>query len=251
LPSAGDPPPIADAADGAPRIDAGADQVVPEGTAVRLNADLSGFEQRGVAVEWKQVSGPPVLLDHAATLHPTFTAPDAAADYELAFRVAAADGSASATDLVVVKVVADDDALTAAPARLVVGDAGSAVQLESTVTDPEHLDLSYLWVQVAGTPVEIPQPDARAPTVRLPEVFAEEELVFQVAVRSGDDQASQQVTVRVLPVDTTPRGGTVASAGSADPLAAAEDTAPGAARGIGRVWASLLAVATLGRRARL
>ena len=92
----------------------------------------------------------------------------------------------------------------------------------------------------------ISQTDARAPTVELPEVFVEEELVFQVAVRSGSDQVTERVTVRVQPVDSTQREGTMQSSRAAELATLDDDQGPRESRGIGRIWAALAALVRTG-----
>lgn len=70
-------------------VDAGLDQVVAEGNSVTLSASLTG----SATVTWEQISGQSVSLSDAASLNPTFTAPDVANNTTLVFEVTADDGS--------------------------------------------------------------------------------------------------------------------------------------------------------------
>ena len=84
---------------------------------------------------------------------------------------------------------------------------------------------------------------AKNPTIRLPEVFVGEELVFEVTVRSGDGETTGEVRVRVEPVE--PRFGETKPGDASGPpdgetLAdLAEHTQE--SHGIGKIWASLVA----------
>jgi hypothetical protein len=137
---------------------------------------------------------------------------------------------------------------------LVVAESGNAVTLQprlpanavATGVEPANVR----WTQTGGTPLELDETQGSALHVRLPEVFTEEELVFQVEVMHGDVRLVQEVAVQVQPVGMTNR------ALSIDDMAvtAAQDAGgggdDGAGRGVGKVWGAMLAFlgAQAGRR---
>jgi hypothetical protein len=137
---------------------------------------------------------------------------------------------------------------------LVVAESGNAVTLQprfpanavATGVEPANVR----WTQTGGTPLELDETEGSALHVRLPEVFTEEELVFQVEVMHGDVRLVQEVAVQVQPVGMTNR------ALSIDDMAvtAAQDAGgggdDGAGRGVGKVWGAMLAFlgAQAGRR---
>ena len=97
----------------APVADAGDDQQVEEGAAVRLSGAGTDAEGQTLAFAWTQTDGPAVDLAGAESAEPAFTAPnqlleDAALVFELT--VTDADGAASAPDAVTVTVAGRNDA---------------------------------------------------------------------------------------------------------------------------------------------
>jgi subtilisin family serine protease len=62
-------------ANGAPTVDAGADQTVNTGTTVTLQGTASDPESEPITVTWVQTLGPAVTLDDSHKLQPKFTAP--------------------------------------------------------------------------------------------------------------------------------------------------------------------------------
>ena len=97
----------------APVADAGDDQEVEEGAAVRLSGAGTDAEGQTLTFAWTQTGGPAVDLAGADSASPTFTAPDqlledAALVFELT--VTDADGAASAPDAVTVTVDWQNDA---------------------------------------------------------------------------------------------------------------------------------------------
>ena len=104
-----EPPP----ANQAPTADAGSDRTVDAGTAVSLTGDGSDPDGTIVAWAWRQVEGPAVGLAGEDSRTVSFTAPDAAATLRLRLTVTDDDG-ASASDDVVITVVADPGTTTGA-----------------------------------------------------------------------------------------------------------------------------------------
>ena len=97
------PPPVVNRA---PAVNAGEDLLVLENTVVALSASSADPEGETLTVGWTQQSGPAVTLNGAATLQPSFTAPDVTPGVieDLVFEVSSSDGTLSSTDTVVVSV---------------------------------------------------------------------------------------------------------------------------------------------------
>lgn len=89
-----------------PTADAGEDQLRDEGACVTLTGTATDPDGDPLTVSWVQLSGVPVMLSDAATLTPTFIAPDVApgALEDLVFELTVSDGLLSATDTVTVTV---------------------------------------------------------------------------------------------------------------------------------------------------
>jgi hypothetical protein len=96
-----------------PTANAGADQTVDAGAAVKLDGSASSDpDLNPLTFAWTQVSGPNVTLADASSATPSFTAPElSSGSTTLVFRLVVSDGLAppSAPDEVAVQVVAPED----------------------------------------------------------------------------------------------------------------------------------------------
>ncbi|MDO9269543.1 MAG: PIG-L family deacetylase [Methylobacter sp.] len=77
-----------------PRVDAGVDQTVTQGSTVLLSGSASNDPNNAtLAYQWRQIVGPPVILANAATANPSFTAPTGSIiDTTLVFELIVDDG---------------------------------------------------------------------------------------------------------------------------------------------------------------
>ncbi len=94
----------------APTVEAGDGQTVAEGDRVTLAGSAVDPEDQSLSYSWVQTGGPPVALSSANSASPTFTAPQAAGDYELTFELHVSDGDQTSVDTVTIAVTAENDA---------------------------------------------------------------------------------------------------------------------------------------------
>jgi len=138
---------------------------------------------------------------------------------------------------------ADAAATRIAMPDLVVVDAGDAIELTPRVaadaTESELADTR--WTQVGGTPVDVDAAGADGMLrIRTPELFVEEELIFEVEVYHGGERVVQEVTVQVQPVGMTNRSLSIDEHVEQQQASSDDDDEQGA-RGVGRIWGALLA----------
>jgi hypothetical protein len=231
------------------QVEAGDGRTVHGGTLVRLQADVSDQYGRVPSARWTQVGGPPVALEGSNTMSPSFIAPSGGQAVELVFRVEVSDGSSTDSDVVAVTVLAQTSN-SSQPAALLVAEGGDTVRLdplESSVPLPEGADLTYSWTQVGGTSVELGGATGASPVIELPEVFVQEDLVFQVKISAGGQQTTQQLTVRVEPVEDVSRAALAGGALMQQSADAADSVEEARSPGVGKVWAALLAFLQTGR----
>jgi len=183
-----------------PVAGAGPDQTVDQGDSVRLDGASSSDPDSAptpLSFAWTQIEGPAVSLSGIATATPAFSAATAGATY--VFRLTASDGSATATDDVIVSVrsasgnvppIADaGDDLSVNQGDRVVLD-GSA----SSDSDRGPAPLTYAWSQDGGPAVEIDDATGSSPafTATQPGDYR-----FRLTVSDGQDDSAATVQVHV------------------------------------------------------
>ena len=198
----------------APTANAGPDQIVDEGAMVTLDGRASADPEReAITYAWTQTSGMSVTLagrggnERMDTRRPRFKAPvELVVAAELVFSLVVTDarGKASPADLVTITVTAgENDAPTAnaGPDQIVDGGVGvgvgvNAVFLSGTASsDPEGESLSYAWLQISGTPVNLLRPSNSIPSFFVPQVGSA--FIFSLVVTDARGKASEPVTVTV------------------------------------------------------
>jgi len=194
----------------APFADAGADQVVGEGTTVLLDASGS-FDEDGddLTYSWTQTAGTPVTLTGADTASPTFIAPlvGPAGDL-LRFDLSVDDGllATGASVAVTVENVNHDPVASAGPDQT--QDEGTPVHLDASASDdPDGDALTFSWTQLAGPTVALYGEASATPSFDAPEVVAmtSVDLVFAVTVSDGyGGSATDEVVVHVLDTNAPP-----------------------------------------------
>lgn len=186
-----------------PTVSAGQAQSVHTNTLVTLTATGSDQDLDTLTYLWSQTSGAQVTLAGTNTATATFT-PTVAGTY--VFSVAVSDGrggSAASTVTITVSVPPVQNqppVVSTQPARSVVAD--TAINLTATASDVDGDSLSYTWVQLSGTTLQL----AGATTASL--TFTPSQTgtyLLQLTVSDGrGGSASAEVTVTVTPASQPP-----------------------------------------------
>jgi hypothetical protein len=198
-----------------PVADAGADQIVQEGSPVTLDGSASydpdGAEETAtLTYNWIRIAGPPVVLANSNTSQPSFTAPFVgAAGATLTFELTVSDIShAIATDTVDVVVENVNHSPVANAGADQTKDEGNLVMLNGSASnDPDGDTLNFIWTRISGTPVVLSGANTVTPTFLAPQQpsHSQETLIFQLVVDDGlGGTASSQVAITVLDVDAPP-----------------------------------------------
>jgi len=189
-----------------PIAEAGADQVVAEGSPVSLSGlDSYDVDNEELAYSWTQTGGPTVSLSGADTMTMSFTAPlVGSAGTLLSFELVVNDGlAASAPDAVLVSVTnVNNDPVASAGAPTTVDEGSLAFLDGSASVDPDGDVLSYSWTQIGGPAVSLSNPFTQIPTFTAPDVSGVAELGFELVVSDGFGGVSAPATTTVTVRDT-------------------------------------------------
>ncbi len=176
---------------------------VDERSTASLVAMASDVDGDALTYGWTQVSGAPFTLSGADTATVSFATGEVTTDRSFTFRVTVSDGTASASQNVVVNVRNVN--------RAPVANAGTAVSVVARATanldgsasaDADGGALSYQWIQVGGPWVMLAGGDTATPSFTAPDVKAATELAFRLVVRDGSlSSEPSTVTVTVSPAD--------------------------------------------------
>jgi hypothetical protein len=195
----------------APVANAGPDQSVEEGSAVKLNG-LQSYDPDGqdLSYAWQQIGGPLVILSGASSAIPTFTAPPVYATSVLTFQLVVSAGTRISSNSIV--NVTDHKHVNEAPVAVVGGNRtvqeNTLVVLDgSNSYDPEGAPLTYAWTQTAGPAVTLSDATSASPFFIAPPVTTDTRLDFQLCVSDGQftsAPATVSITVHhVIPAPLT------------------------------------------------
>ena len=188
-----------------PVADAGSDQSVYQNEVVTLAGSGSDADGTIVRYRWVQTSGTTVVLLGADSQNASFTAPEVAPEdffEELEFQLTVTDDD-GASDTAIALVVVFYGSLTNEPPTANAGPdqrvgEGTLVTLAGSGTDSDGTIIAYDWFQIGGTPVELFDWDTPNPSFTAPEIDADEELVFELAVFDNElGVATDTVTITV------------------------------------------------------
>ena len=219
------------AANTTPVADAGADQSVKPPVTVTLDGSASSdADGDTLTYSWSQLSGTTVTLSDTTSATPTFSATAVTTSTDLRFQLTVSDGSATATDQVVVTLrpAGTNVAPTVTvPATATVAE-GASLTITATASDADGDTLTYSWdtgtITATGTTTS-------AITFTAPAVDADQTVTMTVTVSDGTLSASASVTVTItdVPADNSaptvsvPATATVAEGSSLTITATASD----------------------------
>ena len=197
-----------------PSINAGPDQTVAEGSAVDLDGGASDADPEDTLTYlWSHNSTLSITLDDNAALDASFTAPNVDSDTAVEFTLTADDGTAQASDTVIITITDGTNTpptANAGPDQTVA--EGSAVDLDGGASDadPED-DLTYSWSHNSALNITFSDPSSLSTSFTAPQVDSDTIVIITLTVSDGNATTSDSVDVTVtdIPVQvpqSDPRG---------------------------------------------
>ena len=193
-----------------PVANAGEDISSREFTQVNIDGTQSFDPDTGdsLTYEWTQISGTTALLFQTDTPNLILAAPNVGANGDtLVFELRVTDQN-GAFSVDTVNLFVRDSSTNTAPTASASGpmsvDENALVQLDATGSvDPDGDQITFSWVQTAGTPVVLLDETSATPTFTAP-TNGSENLVFELTVSDGLLQSTSQVTVAVTDINFSP-----------------------------------------------
>ncbi|MFK7742254.1 MAG: PKD domain-containing protein, partial [Planctomycetota bacterium] len=226
-------------------VDAGGDTSARAGDYVVLHG--SSDVAAGANYEWRQVSGPTVSIENGWRATAGFTAPASLDETTtLVFELSVRENGVTETDTV--RVAVDPAAPTGPPITVLPAvESGREVILTLPGSESSEPSTAIDWRQVGGPTVELDSRGSTAPSFVAPQVFLSEVLEFEVATSAGNRESVERVQIRIQPVAIVnlaePDLAHWTQTTSEAEATPSETTSRG---GIGRIWAGLLGIFTIG-----
>ena len=191
---------ITDRANVAPTVSAGSGQAAAEGSMVTLNGTASDLDpEDSLAYSWSHNSTLAISLDDQNAEDPEFTAPNVGSDTVVEFTLTVSDGTATASDKVIVTIT--DRANVAPTVSAGSGQAaaeGSMVTLNGTAFDANPEDsLAYSWSHNSTLAISLDDQNAEDPEFTAPNVGSDTVVEFTLTVSDGTATASDKVIVTI------------------------------------------------------
>lgn len=185
-----------------PHASAGPDQTVLEGSSVTLSATSSSDTDGRIARSaWTQTGGPSVTLATTSPGSATFSAPFTDTHLTLSFQLTVTDdrGATASDDIAVLVDPSHPPSANAGPDQMV-AEREQVVLSASRSTDVDGAIATYSWVQTAGPPMSLSDPNALDTTFTAPATDSPIELAFELTVIDDThDRGSDTATVTILP----------------------------------------------------
>jgi uncharacterized protein (TIGR03382 family) len=180
-------------ADRAPVANAGSDRTVGSRSSVVLRGSATDAEGDVASYVWTQTGGPAVVLAHADSATPTFTAPSVLMATPLEFSLTVTANGLQSMDTVVITVASEGMPAVDAGEDVSVS-GGTAVVLRGTASAE---GAAYTWSQLSGPGVTLTGANTSAASFTAPHVKAETVLVFQLTLKANGQEATDTVVVTV------------------------------------------------------
>ncbi|WP_275899129.1 myxosortase-dependent M36 family metallopeptidase [Pyxidicoccus caerfyrddinensis] len=177
---------------------------VDERSTATLTASASDPDGDALTYSWVQTGGAPVVLSGANTASISFATGDVSSDSVFTFTVTASDGTATASQSVVVNVREVNRAPTVNAGLDATANERATVTLSGSASDVDGQTLTYVWTQTAGTPVALSGAHGATATFTAPDVAAVETLTFRLTVSDGTLTVSDTVDVVIGNVNRAP-----------------------------------------------
>lgn len=178
------------------------DIIVRVGSSVELSVTASDPDNDDLIYSWVQTSGTSVTLSGSDSATVSFTAPIVNTVSTVVLEANVSDSVDTTKDVVNITIQPNNaPELTITDPQTV--NEGDSVTISVTATDDDNDALSYRWVQVNGTTLNLTGSDTDAVTFVAPNVTADETLSVEVFVSDSFDEVSKTTTVTIKNVETS------------------------------------------------
>ncbi|NVJ61580.1 MAG: collagenase [Gammaproteobacteria bacterium] len=163
-----------------------------------LSATVIDFDSSSLTFEWKQLSGPTLVISNPNILEPNVVALESLLGHsnaELELTVSDGVGSISVSKSFNVYGYNSEPVLNAGSDRQVY--YGDTIELIAEASDPEDQDLSYRWEYYGDIDLDLGSNSSARLSFTIPDGEQETSLTFVVYVSDGEREVSDNVQVTV------------------------------------------------------